>query len=580
LDFDWLGLLLETQPRQRRMNMTAAQLNQPRLAPGSIVITPEMSFSMAKAGFDVARFGAYHGSQDTRFRDFTTGGFASNSRPESDYFPRNDRARVIARLRVGIRNNPYLYAILRNYVLALGTPHLKSQTSDADYNDSKERLFARWAQDCEVEHDLSLDQVVEIYNYESCIAGELFVIKRREGWLQLIASELCGSAQIRGPLAIPAGTLFADGTPVPVGSTERDGVVRDVNKFIVGYRFGQRDELGLVWFSPERSTIVQKQYVFHLFDPDRVEQGRGVPLLAPVMNVGQDVFETAESRAQQVKNASMLSLWITKSIDPTGFANSQRGVLNMGAGVDPAVLKEIATTRSAHKEVRTGQVMYGALGETLDVVTPKLNAGDWHEHYIDLVQVICACLNGMPVEVGIEGFRDSSYSSARSTMNIWKNNVARIRRRLSQRFLEPLQLWQVNRARVFGDIGPAPKSQNPSATYNTDENVRFGWPGIPDIDGAKTSAQNALDLANGTTTRETIYADKGEDRDHQDKIFAGEKASLLTELIAAGMSSGLEEAAAKSWAISQMPAQDPRVLAALLTATGALGDVPPPAGRP
>lgn len=537
--------------------MTAAEIHGPRLPPGTLVLTPGLSFSLDKARrAEIAQFGAYHGSQDTRFRDFTTGGFSGNSRPESDYFPRYDRARVIARLRVSIRNNPYLYAVLRNYVLALGTPHLKSQTGDDDYDDAKERLFARWAQDCEVEHDLSLDQVIEIKNFEMCIAGELFVLKRREGWLQLIASELCGSANAKKQLVNPVDGLkiqtFADGTPIPAGATECDGIVRDAQKFLIGYRFGQRDDMGMISFAPEKSTIVQKEYVFHLFDPDRIEQGRGVPLLAPVMNISQDVFETAEARAQQVKNASMLSLWITKNIDATGFANAMKGALTAGAIENIPSLKEIAESRSKYKEVRTGQVMYGEAGETLEVITPKLNAGDWHEHYIDLVQVICACLNGMPVEVGLEGFRDSSYSSSRATMNIWKSNVARIRRRDCQTFLDPLQLWQSNRAHIFGDLGPAPKSKNSSASYNTDENVRFGWPGIPDIDGAKTSAQNALDLANGTTTREKIYADKGEDRDHEDKIFAKEQATLLKNLMEEGVSiAGLSKEEAKSWALAK-----------------------------
>lgn len=560
--------------------MTAAQLSQPRLPPGSLVITPEMSFSLSKAGFDVARFGAYHASQDTRFREFSTGGSASQSRTEADYFPRADRAKVVARGRVMFRNNPYLAAPLLAYVQEMGTPTLRSQTDDEAYNDAKERLWERWATDCEVDEDLSLDEVVEIFHFEECIAGELFVIKRREGWLQLIASELCGSMQNR-KTEIAAGTKFADGTPVPAGATERDGVVRDSSGFIIGYRFGRRDDLGVISFSDDKSTIVQKQYVWHLCSRQRTEQSRGVPLLIAVLNALQDLDETAHARAQQVKNASCLSLWITKNIDPSGFAETMRGALNRGDLSNVQSLKEIAASRSQHQQVKAGTVMYGATGETLQVIEPKLNAADFHDHYIDLAQIICASLHGMPVEIAFEGYRDSSYSSAKATNNKWRRNVIRGRTRLDKKFLQPLQLWQSTRAHIFGDLPDAPPSRG-SVSYNTDENVRFGWPAIPDIDGTKTAATNAIELANGTTSLETIYADKGEYATDQMKVIAVERARFLKGLIDAAREIGLDEAQAKAWALAQTTAGEgvsallgPIVTSSLAPAT----PEPVPAGK-
>lgn len=529
--------------------MTAAQLEQPRLPPGSLVITPEISFRLAKAGFDVAKFGAYHASQDTRFRDFSTGGSPNNSRTEAEYFPRADRARVIARGRVMFRNNPYLGASLLAYVQEMGSPTMRSQTDDEDYNDAKERVFERWASDCEADEDLSLDEVIDIWHFEEAIAGELFVIKRREGWIQLIASELCGSF-INRKVEVPRGTKFADGTPVPDGATERDGVIRDANKFIIGYRFGQRDDLGCISFAPDRSTIVQNQYVFHLCSRTRTEQSRGIPLLIAVLNSLQDLGETAEARAQQVKNASCLSLWITKNIDPAGFAESMRGALRSGDVTNAETLKTIAAQRSAHQQVKAGTVMYGAAGEQLQVIEPKLNASDFHDHYIDLAQICVAALNGMPIEVAFEGFRDSSYSSARATMNKWKRNVIRGRRKLDKKFLQPLQLWQSARAHIFGDLPDAPKAKGP-VTYNTDENVRFGWPAVPDIDATKTAATNAIELANGTTSLETIYNDRGEYAADQMKIIAKERARFLKELIAQGIDAGLDKAQATAWALAQ-----------------------------
>lgn len=558
-----------------------------RLAAGALVLTSAMTFDLTKRGYlhedprqpGVIKLGAYHASQDTRFRDFTTGGFPTSSRPEADYLPRLDRGKMIARARVMFRNNPYLSAILQAFVMEMGTPTLKSQTSDELYNDAKERGFERWAEDCESDHSFSLDQVIEIYNYERCIAGELFILKRREGWLQLIASELCGSTnRTKTPVNVAGGPqqAFADGTAVPAGATERDGVLRDADNFLIGYRFGTRDDYGVISFVPARSSLVQVQYVYHLYDPDRVEMDRGVALLSPVINPFQDVADTAAARAQQVKNASCLSLWITKNQDPNGYAEAMRGSLRTGDMSNIAALKQAADSRSSHQEIKSGAVYYGATGETLQIIEPKLNAGDFHDHYIDLLGVCCRCLRGMPVEVGIEGFRDSSYSSSRATMNPWKRNVRRDRRRLETKFLQPLQLWQSRRAQIFGDLDDPPASQPGSVTHNTDEDVRFGWPAIPDIDEAKTSARNAIDLANGTTTRTSIYADRGEYIDVEDKIFAKEKGAMLKLLIKEGTGAGLDPSTAQAWALSQMPASDPRAVTALVPLLAMDPGSPPP----
>lgn len=548
--------------------MTSAELSQPRLPAGSLVITPGMSFSLEKSGFDLARFGAYHASQDTRFRDFSTGGFPNSSRPESDYLPRYDRAKVIARARVMFRNNPYLAALLLAYVQEIGTPTLKSQTSDPDYNDAKERAFERWAQDCEAEEDLSLDEVIEIFGFEECIAGELFIIKRREGWLQLIASELCGSVSTR-KTAIDAGTKFADGTLIPAGATERDGIVRDSDNLIIGYRFGQRDDNGAISFAPEKSSIVQKQYVFHLASRQRTEQSRGIPLLAPVLNALQDLFETAHARAQQVKNASCLSLWITKNIDPYGFAETMRGSLRAGDVNNVVDLKTIAEKRSAHQGIKAGAVYYGEAGEQLQVIEPKLNADDFHAHYIDLAQVCAACLNGMPIEIGLEGFRSSSYSSARGTVNKWKRNVLRSRKQ-REKFLDPLQLWQSRRFQIFGDLGAPPASPG-SVTYNTDENVFWGWPAIPDIDGLKTAQQNIAEYNAGMTTLEEIYANKGQHADVQIPLFVREKAKLAKAMRQAALDAGLSSSSADQIAAGYLANAE----ASVVTATSTIDDEPP-----
>lgn len=504
----------------------------------------------------------YHAAQTTRHRQFPgeLGVFGVRPRPEEDYLRPYDRAVIISRTRIMVRNNPWLAAIFLAYVQEIGTPTYKSAAILADseatrtYNDRRERLFERWASDCESGDDLSLAEVVEIAGFEDLVAGELFIVKLATGELQLVPSELCGSAKTGS--AHLAGATYLDGLPVAPGTVEKDGLLR-LGRRVVGYRFAARDaESGAVDFE-KSSFLVRREYVRHLYDRDRVEQGRGVPKVAPILGKLQDLFETTDARSQQVKNAACLSMWITKNIDPYGYAEAMKGAMRVGNVQDAVALKEIADQRSAYKELRAGAVYYGATNESVNLIEPKLNAADWIEHYIGLCQICCACLDGMPVEVGIEGFRRSTYSSARATMNKWKRNVRRRRARLETKLLDDLQLWITRRAELFGDLPPVPVAQA--------EECLWGWPPIPEIDGTKTAAQNAVELANGSTNLRRIYADKGLHYEIEVRQYAEERIQFVRALAAEAQATlKLPADKALAWAMTAAPGATSPALAAIL----------------
>lgn len=515
----------------------------------------------------------YHAAQTTRARHFSGEGiFGGRPQHEDKMLAPYDRARIISRARIMIRNNPWVSCIFLAYVQEIGTPTYKSTaqladaTASAAYNDTRERLMATWASDCESDDDLSLDEVLEIWGYESIIAGEMFVVKLYDGSLQIIPSELCGSEKCG---LVEAGTTFADGTPVPAGTREKDGLLR-LNRRVIGYRFAQRDpDTGAVEFTPEKSTIVRRDYVHHLYDRDRCEQGRGVPKTAPILAKLQDLFETGDARSQQVKNAACLSMWITKNMDPYGFAESMKGAMRTGQVQDAVALKTLAEQRSQYTELRAGAVYVGAVNEDVKLIEPKLGASDWHEHYIDLAQICCAVLDGMPVEVAFEGFRASNYSGSRATMNKWKRNVRRVRTRREQKLLNPLQLWQTRRFELFGQLDAIEQTQR--------EECHWGWPAIPDIDGTKTAAMNAMELSNGSTTLEIICADKGLHADQVIKQRVAEKISYIKQLAAqAERELGLKPDKALAWAMTAAPDSDNPALSAIL----ADAFIAPEAGAP
>lgn len=558
-----------------RSRLTRALSEQVQLAAQTTVLAHTVAKLSSATSAQAWNTSPYHAASDTRFRDFGAGIYGTRPRTEAEMLRPYDRARVISRGRLMFRNNPYLAALLKAYAMEIGTPTFRSTArladdkKSAEYNDARDRLIHAWAIDCESDHALSLDQVEEIYSYEECIGGELFEVALKDGTIQLIPSELCGSPIAGGAFGETlAKGAFQDGTPLPKGATEYDGLVRDTQKKLIGYRFAVRGLGGLIDFEPENSIVIPEKYVWHRYDPDRVEMGRGVPKLAPVLTRLQDVFETSDARNQQVKNAACLSMWITKNIDPYNFSQAMQGAIRGGQLDNAATLATVAAKRSSYQELRAGAIYYGETGEDLKLIEPKLGSADFHEHYIDLLQACAACLDGMPIEIGIEGYRMSSYSSARATGEKWKRNVRRVRSRREQKTLDPMVLWQTNRAELFGDLSRIPLEQK--------KEMRWGWPAIPEIDGLKTALQNAAELANGSTTLEKILADKNEFVDQVVAQFSREKGMFLKALIVEGTANGMTADQARTWAMTQMPTGDGRALAAMITATGALGDEPPP----
>lgn len=534
------------------------------------------------AQFSVTPFGGspYHAAQSTRLRQFTGDYlFGNRPQPEEKLLRPYDRATIIARTRIMIRNNPWLAAIFLAYVQEIGTPTYKSNAilgtpaETTAYNDARDRAFERWARDCESGDDLSLGEVIEIWGFESAIAGEMFIVNLRTGELQLIPAELCGSEK-SGEEHLK-GALFTDGAPVPAGARECEGKVR-LNGRVIAYRFGQRDEeSAAISFAAHKSSLVRREYVRHLYDRDRVEQSSGVPKVCSMLTKFQDLYETTDARAQQVKNSACLSMWITKNIDPYGFADAMRGAMRTGQVQDAVALKQIAEQRSSYGEVRAGAVYVGAPGEDVRLIEPKLNAADWIEYYIGVLQVCCKVLDGMPVEVGIEGFRRSSYSSARATMNQWKRNVVRRRARNELKLLDPIQVWQSRRYEIFGLI---PKL--PAKFAAQIEECYWGWPAIPDIDGAKTAAQNAVELANGSTTLQIIAADKGLHADLLTKQRAAEKIDFILALAdQAEARLGLSRERAIAYAMGASPDGDKPALSALLADAFAPEPAPAPKGK-
>jgi lambda family phage portal protein len=443
---------------------------------GGIVIPPGSDFQFS-----------YVSAQTNRFRDYTN--IPASPLTEAAMLPQWERNVIVSRLRHLVRNDPYVAAMVNTFAVHIGNSTLRSKTTEATFNDLVERVWLDWSDDCEVT-GLSLPEVEEIIYLELLVAGELFFLKLTDGRVQIIPSEYVFS-------------------PADAPENEVQGIQYDGVGSATAYRIGYRDPKGQLRAG---ETTVPAAQVIHLFKKDRAEMGRGVPWLAAALPAIQDLAELVQAKVQAVKAQSFISAVVT--------SNNTSDMPTLADGFDSA------GARSRYATLKNGTIIYLEPGEDIKTVQAAFQSTDFNEFVLSRLRAIGATIQ-MPLELFIEGFRDSNYSSARATNLIWGRKVKAIRRLVEHRVLEPLAAWVIERAR-------AAKALKPPADY--DGEFAFGWPTLPAIDEAKEAQANVMKLAAGLTTYTAIYAENNLFFDDEVKTRARDARLIIDAAKAEGVS--------------------------------------------
>ena len=421
----------------------------------------------------------YKAAETNRFRDWTQ---VSNM-PQGEWtsLPQWERNTITARLRYLIRNNEYCAALATTFSTHLGNSTLRSKSPDKTYNDAKERLWLDWSASCEVS-GLSLSEVEDIIYTEFLCAGESFFLKLASGKLQLIPAEWIFSAPDAPENEIQGITY--DGTGIPTG-----------------YRIGYRDNKGTL---KAGAALVPAAQVIHLYKRERVEQLRGVPWLAAAAPVIQDISELTAAKILAVKAQSHLSAAIIK---------------DGAAGSFPALGNDANTTAATrYATLKSGSLLYLEPGEDIKLLSAQYQSQDFEAFLLSRLRAVGGTI-GLPLELYLEGFRDSSYSSARAINIVWARKVRSIRALIERRFLQPLNLWVSERARASGTL---------KGDRAYDGEACFGFPSVPAIDEQKETEANVAKLAAGLTTYTAVYAENNLFFDDEIKVRARD-ARLISE---------------------------------------------------
>ena len=311
------------------------------------------------------------------------------------------------------RNNAYAWGVIDTIVSSVVGCGIKAQSTfetkegeDVEpVNDERDRIWAEWAETCDINGQLTLDEIQALAQREIVEAGEVLIHVIR---LKPDQTEYRGIYR-PVPLAlevIEADRLAADKDTYQVGINRDDGhkIVRgveldDLGKPIAYWIYKDHPNAPYaVSRTPER---IPANEIIHLFRQDRIGQTRGVSWFAPALSWIRDLGTYVDNELAASAVASCFTMAI-KTDTP------------IGSLADPDGQDAFDSSGNRIDALEPGMVMRLAPGESVEGINPgRPNTGA--KEWITLILRGIAVGTGLSYETVARDYSQTSYSSSRTS---------------------------------------------------------------------------------------------------------------------------------------------------------------------
>lgn len=231
--------------------------------------------------------------------------------------------------------------------------------------------------------------------------------------------------------------------------------------------------------------------VLHLFKRLRPDQARGVPFLAPVIEILKQFGEYTDAEVQAAVISAFFTVFIKKSPDAT---------------TGPLPSTETNPV-SGKEEVGLGAGAIIDLAEGEDVVTadPNRPNPNFDAFAMALLRQIGVALE-IPVELLIKNFL-ASYSASRAALEIAWQTFRRERKWLVKNFCQPFYEWIIEEAIVTGRLQAPGFFDDPAIRAAWLKTDWYGQTKIS-LDPKKDAEADTIDISNRTKTRQQIIQER------------------------------------------------------------------------
>jgi lambda family phage portal protein len=371
---------------------------------------------------------------------------------------------------------------------------LEPDTGDAGLNRDIKALWHDWANDaarCDISGQLAFWQIENLLDIAELSDGDTFVNPLTTGHLQILEADRCLSpygatitSKLGGgkpvthcgvrkdPHGRPIEYWFARSTPTHAGSVSIDKMDR-----IAAYRDGEPN-------------------LFHIYDPRRVNQTRGIPVLAAAM-IAAGMAEDL-TFAQLVKNqvASCVALFITREHSAMDFGPQENDRLD-------------GTNTETLEAMTPGLIVRGQNGEKLEGFSPNIPGADWAPYWKQLVRILAIHL-GLPLEQAMWDMSDTNFSGHRMAVQEAHKRTRRRQKNRIARFHQPVYRWKLRQLIPILGIDTSVSAKLQRIRENGTL-FRHKWilPRREYIDPSKDAQADVTRMRNGLDSPRDIVAERG-----------------------------------------------------------------------
>lgn len=383
--------------------------------------------------------------------------------------------------------------------------YLKLEDDAADkWERQTEREFRLWSESqfCDMSRSQTFAELQAMAIYNPLLSGDLFValpMQHIKGFPYDLRIHMIEGDRVCNPMGMPDGKQ-PNGTNLAAG-IEYDDFGAAVAYHVKTKIYGGAD-LGKWNDLPVWGINSGRRNVYHLFMKERPGQKRGMPLLAPVVEVLKQQTRLSEAALMATIIQEFFTVFVkTPGAQPmgSGFV-PEASVVPRTADGEPANTAIPSDERTL--EVGSGNVLELAEGEDLGVVKAERPVADFEQFFFSYSKAIGAALE-IPHEHMLLNF-SSSYSAARAALlEAWKFYRSS-RMWLVRNFNQPVYVEWLAEAITKGRIS--------APGFLTDPLARMAWSGsawlgagMGMIDPKKESEGAKIRVDNWFAAREDEY---------------------------------------------------------------------------
>lgn len=417
---------------------------------------------MGYGGYDAANAWA-----NTKRRRWTI----NNMRSEDKLLRPYDRDTLASSARNLGRNAPDFGWMIRKHLDYVSTFSFQCRSGITELDDKIEDLMDWWSrpQNCDIAYRHSLPKLIRLTEQCATIDGDCFVLKLKNGMIQLIESD-----RVRTPTNLGGYTNFKTSDFI-------HGVYADSAGKALSYAVCDRKDGGFILSSvmPAYQVLQHGYFV-------RNDQLRGVSPIASAINSFNDLYESREYALNKAKLSQLLGLKTKFEGDDEPDQTDSQG-------------NPIAQTI----DFNSGGVQRINLGPNDDVSFMETSTPS-NEFQAFLLQGTQVALKALDIDYSFYDSSHTNYSGARQALLIYEQSCQDKRNRVIQ-LLNNLTAWRLG---LFIDDG---ELELPAGI--TLDHIKWEWipAALPWIDPQKEATANSMLIANRLSSHQQISKEQSRD---------------------------------------------------------------------